>query len=432
MTYNSEKSARYGLNKRARSGNFQFHRLPPKGGSLSYLPILLDIIYGVLSPLPFKEAARTSMVSRRWRMLWRCYPKLILTRDTMLHGTITDDHSSTHIVATFIRRVNSVLCQLKSGTLKKFVVIFPLLRRDARHIDRWVSLSATSRARRIILDLCPETENSMDKNDMYCFPLHLFPSDNCVESLCLGFVSLTLPPSLSVFTNLKKLGLHMVPIRGDLQCLLPKCDVLEWLSLTQCSLQDLSICQPLHRLRYLRVQHYRLLKLHVQAPNLTEFELTDYPIPIVVGECLNLSKETIMLLSSSDCFDYIFAELPSTQGFAAGGARFNNLKHLILSLDVQGSNDTNNGIICLASLLQLAPILEELELNIIHACTQLELALYILRSANALAHLIIDPTVKVALVPRLNRSQQRFIDIGRMMAKVWVFKGEYRRIVTIL
>ncbi|KAJ1275743.1 hypothetical protein BS78_05G159500 [Paspalum vaginatum] len=365
----SEKSARYGLNKRARFGNFQFHRLPP------------DIIYGVLSRLPFKEAARTSMVSRRWRMLWRCYPKLIFTRDTMLHGSITDDHSSTHIVTTFIRRVNSVVWQLKLGTLKKFVVIFPLLRRDAHHIDRWVSLSATSRARRIIRDLCPETEN-MDEDDKYCFPLHLFPSDNCVKSLCLGFVSLTLPPSLGGFTNLKKLGLHMVSIKGHLQCLLPKCEVLEWLSLTQCSLQDLSICQPLHRLRYLRVQHCRLPKLHVQAPNLTEFELTDYPIPIVLGECLNLSKPTIMLLSSSDCFDYVFAELPGvlchvqhrlsvnmtirtkTQGFVAGGARFNNLKHLILNLDVQGFNDTSNWIIRLASLLQLAPILEELELNV--------------------------------------------------------------------
>lgn len=167
------------------------------------------------------------MVSRKWRRLWRCYPKLVFTRDTMLHGTITDSHP-THILATFIGRVNSVVRQLMSATLKKFVVKFPLLQRDAHHIDRWISLSAASRARRIILDLCPEMEN-MDRNDLYCFPLHFFRSGNCVKSLCLGFVSLTPPGS---FTNLKKLGLHMVSINGDLQCLLPQCDILEWLSLT--------------------------------------------------------------------------------------------------------------------------------------------------------------------------------------------------------
>lgn len=248
------------------------------------------------------------MVSRKWRRLWRCYPKLVFTRDTMLHGTITDSHP-THILATFIGRVNSVVRQLMSATLKKFVVKFPLLQRDAHHIDRWISLSAASRARRIILDLCPEMEN-MDRNDMYCFPLHFFCSGNCVKSLCLGFVSLTLPPCLSTFTNLKKLGLHMVSINGDLQCLLPQCDILEWLSLTWCSLQQLSIRQPLHRLRYLRVLHCRLQKLDVRAPNLTEFELTDYPISVVLGECLNLSVVKFVLLSSSDCFDYVFAEVP--------------------------------------------------------------------------------------------------------------------------
>lgn len=248
------------------------------------------------------------MVCRSWRRLWRCYPKLVFTKDTLLHATIRDDHP-THNLTTFIGRVNSIVRQQKSATLKKFVIIFPLLRRDAHHIDRWISLCAASRARRIILDLCPETEK-MDKNDMYCFPQHLFPNGNCVKSLCLGFVSLTLPPGLSGFTNLKKLGLHMVSISGDLQCLLPKCDVLEWLSLTWCSLQHLSIYQPLQRLRYLRVQHCGLEKLNVQTPNLSEFELTNYPIPVMLGECPNLLVAKIMLLSSSDCFDYVSSELP--------------------------------------------------------------------------------------------------------------------------
>ncbi|CAO2174215.1 unnamed protein product [Urochloa humidicola] len=317
---------------------------------------------------------------------------------------------------------------------------------------------------------------------MYSFPLHLFPSGNCIKSLCLGFVSLTLPPGLSGFTNLKKLGLHMASISGDLQCLLPQCDALECLSLTWCSLQHLCICQPLQRLRYLRVQHSGLQKLDVRAPNLTELELTDYPVPVMLGECPNLLVAKIMLLSSSDCFDYVSAELPGVLshvkgklsvnmkirtemgGFAAGTARFNNLKHLILNLDVQGRTDTGSGIIRLALLLGLAPVLEELELNMYcrgppiyirqldeisspcphtHLRTvrmtgfygirgQLELALHILRSAKALECLTIDPTVRVTWGPCLNWSQQRLMDFGRIMAHLCLRKGEYRHMVVIL
>ncbi|KAL6654765.1 hypothetical protein ACP70R_008230 [Stipagrostis hirtigluma subsp. patula] len=446
---NGEAYATCGVNKRAKYDTFKLHRLPT------------DIVRAILSRLPFKEAARTSLVSRRWRRLWRCYPKLILTRDTMLHGNTTNNNP-THIQVTFIGRVNSVVRQLKSATLSKFVVKFPLLQRDAHHIDRWVSLSVESRARRIILDLCPETEDIDRNDDMYNFP--------CICS----------PVMIVGFTNLKKLGLHMVSISGDLQCLLPHCDVLEWLSLTCCSLQNLSISRPLCRLRYLRVQHCTLQKLDMQAPNLKEFELTNYPIPLVLGECLNLSVATIMLLSSEDCFDYVSAELPAVlchvqdsvsisltirnevRGSAEGVARFNNLKHLILNIDVQGYSGTGSGILRLASLLKLAPVLEELELNMYNASPpiyirqldktsmlcphthlrivrmtgfygirgQLELALHILRSVSGLERMIIDPMVRVAWGPCLDMVQAHLMEWGRIMAQLRL--REYRRIVTIL
>uniref|UniRef100_A0A0E0MG30 F-box domain-containing protein n=1 Tax=Oryza punctata TaxID=4537 RepID=A0A0E0MG30_ORYPU len=455
---NNKECVRSGLNKRARYGSFRLHHLPP------------DIICDIFSRLRFKEAARTSMVSRSWRTLWRCYPNLVFTRQTMLHGNITDDH-----MATFISRVNNILWQLWSSSLKNFIVKFPLLGRDANHIDEWVSFSVASRARQIVLNLCPEEEDT-DMNDMYSFPLHIFSGDNCVRSLSLGFVSLTLPPHLSGFTNLKKLGLDMVSIRGDLQCLLSQCDVIEWLSLTHCSLQHRSICQKLRRLRYLCVRKCRLQKLDLQAPNLTEFELTNYPIPIVLRECLNLSVATIKLVSFSDCLSYVAIELPAgglyhvqdrlsinmtvrteSRGFAESIGRFNNLKHLILNIDVQGSSDNGSGILRLASLLEMAPCLEELELNMYcpsapiytnhqldkfssvclhkHLRTvrmtgfnstrgQLELAFHILRSAPNLDRLIVDPMVRVAWGPRLDWSQQHLMIVARMMAELDLLRSD--------
>ncbi|GJN04692.1 hypothetical protein PR202_ga22259 [Eleusine coracana subsp. coracana] len=398
----------------------------------------------------------------------------------MLQGNMANINP-THIVETFIGRVTSVVRQMKSASLRKLVVIFPLLQRDAHHIDTWVSLSVACRARRIIFYLCPDVEN-IDSNEVYSFPLHLFSSDNCVKSLCLRFVSLMLHPGMSNFTNLKKLGLHMVSISGDLQSLLSQCDVLEWLSLTWCSLPHLIICQPLCRLRYLEVHHCSLQKLDLQAPNLTEFELTNSPIPARLGECVNLSVAKIVLLSSSDCFDYVCAELPGAlyhvqdtlsinmtirtefQGFAEGVAMFNNVKHLILNIDIEGGTNYSSGILRLTWLLKLAPCLEELELNMYchgppiyvrqldsssflcphsHLKTvrmtgfygirgQLELALHILRSAKVLERLIIDPKIKVAWGPVMDWSVQRLMTVGRLMARLRLFKGEYGRVVTLL
>ncbi|KAL6651761.1 hypothetical protein ACP70R_010686 [Stipagrostis hirtigluma subsp. patula] len=458
-------------NLRKKRNAFPLHRLPP------------DILSTILSQLPFKEAVRTSIVSRNWRRLWRYCPKLILTREMMLGSSATGDHP-TSVAATFIGRVNSIMGQLSSvsATLNKFVVKFPLLQSDSDHIDQWVSLSAVSRARRIILDLCPKF--STERNERYRFPLHLF-SGSCVKSLCLGYVSLKLPPGLSGFTNLKKVGLHMVSITGDLEYLLPECDVLEWLSLTECSLHPyLIIGRPLQRLRYLRVLHCRLQKLELQAPNLTEFEFTNYQVSFVLGDCPNMSMASIVLLSPLCAFGYACTELPNalphvkdclsislkirteTREFVKGNSVFANLRHLILKVDIEGCPQTGTGVLQLACLLELAPVLEELELHMyyretpIYKCNldettspslhkrlravhmtgfygirgQIELARHILRSTVALERLIVDPKVRVprGLSPR-HFTDFHYADSGRNVARRFLQTREFPgTVITIL
>ncbi|KAF0896075.1 hypothetical protein E2562_018190 [Oryza meyeriana var. granulata] len=410
------------------------------------------------------------------------------------------DHPTSNVTA-FIRRANSIMRQLSSATLHKFVVKFPLLRGDADHLDRWVSLSAASRARRIVLDLCPEVEKFGDKNQMYSFPLHLFTGGSCVggnpcvKSLYLGFVSLNLLPlaaggstTTSGFTNLKQLTLHKVSIVGDLQSLLPECAVLEWLSLTYCSLHchDLIIRQPLEQLRYLRVLQCRLQKLQLQAPNLTEFEFTNQQVPLVLGDCINMSMASVELLLLSDDFDYICTKLPValphvrdrlTVGTAIrtealvltkAGAVFANLRHLILNVTIHGCPQASTGVLRLAYLLDLAPVLEELELHmycvsapgfprnprdldamatspparlherlrIVHMTGfhgsrgQLELAHRILWSTAALDRLImiIGPRIKVDYYFR----NLTFADTGRLVARRYIQDQFPGTVITVL
>uniref|UniRef100_A0A0E0MG33 F-box domain-containing protein n=1 Tax=Oryza punctata TaxID=4537 RepID=A0A0E0MG33_ORYPU len=489
----SEGCARNNLKKRPQA--FRLHHLP------------LDVLRVILSQLSFKEAARTSIVSRKWKRLWRYYPKLVLTRDTMLGSSNAAGDHPTSNATTFIRRANSIVRQLSSSssaTLNKFIVKFPLLRSDADHIDRWVSLSGASRARRIVLDLCPEFEKFNDKDQMYSFPLHLFTGgscvggNSCVKSLCLGFVSLNLLQLPAAGTNrltiLKKLTLHKVSIAGDLQSLLLECDVLEWLSLTFCSLQhrDLVIHQPLQRLRYLRVLRCRLQKLELKALSLTEFEFANHQVPLVLGDCINMSMASVELLLPSDGFDYACTKLPvalphvcdrltlsmgiRTENICGlwfqapllmkGGSVFANLRHLILNVHIDGCPKASTGVLRLAYLLQLAPVLEELELHmccvstpfytpdldaaatspVAAACLherlrtvhmtgfygirgQLELAHRILRSTAALDRLIIDPRLKVDHYFR----DRAYAGMGRTMATLCINKAQFPgTVITIL
>uniref|UniRef100_M8CEX4 Uncharacterized protein n=1 Tax=Aegilops tauschii TaxID=37682 RepID=M8CEX4_AEGTA len=325
-----------------------------KGLQLHHLPH--DVLRIILSRLTLKEAVRMSILSRRWRRLWKCYPKLVFTRATMRGSNAVVGCRKPPLRTRFIRGINSILRQLRSTNLNKFVVKFALRKRHTSHIDRWIKFSATSKTKHVVMDLSPGLKGSNKRDDMYSFPLHLFSgsSGSCVRSLCLGFVYLTPPADLHGFSNLKKLSLHMVTITGELQCLFPECAVLEWLSITKCRMVGLSIGQELSRLQYLCVKICSLQKLDIRAPNLTTLVFAD-----------------LMLFSASDCFNYVcndvvnalshvqslsiyFQMNTKVQGFVKNPSRLTNLRHLTLEINIGGWPEAPGGVLRLAYLLECA------------------------------------------------------------------------------
>uniref|UniRef100_A0A0D9XSR0 At1g61320/AtMIF1 LRR domain-containing protein n=1 Tax=Leersia perrieri TaxID=77586 RepID=A0A0D9XSR0_9ORYZ len=248
------------------------------------------------------------------------------------------DHS------TFI----SIVRQLSSATLCKFVLHFPLLRSDADPIDRWVSL---------------------------------------------------------------KLILHKVSIDGDLQRLLPECTVLEWLGFMFCSLhhRDLIIHRPMERLRYLHVLFCRLQKLELQAPNLTEFEFGSHQVPLVVGDCINLSMATVWVMKPSDGFDYAFTRLPVAL------AHVRDLLYINMAIRIERHR---RQLISTSDMTGFYGIRG-----------QLELAHRILRSTAALEHLIIDPKIKVDY----GFHDQTYANTGGFMARLCIDKAQFPgTVITVL
>ncbi|XP_047074693.1 F-box protein At5g03100-like [Lolium rigidum] len=452
-----------------------------KGIQLHHLPN--DVLRGILSRLTMKEAVRMSILSKKWSTLWKCYPKLVFTRATMRGSNAATTGPAKPLRTRFIRGINSIQRQLKSSNLNKFVVKFALRKRHTPHIDRWINFCAASRAKHVVLDLCPGPKGSSDKDDKYSFPLHLLGASggSCVKSLSLGFVYLTLPPDHCGFANLKKLSLQMVHVTGDLRCLLPNCAVLEWLSLTKCRMDELSIGQELSRLHYLQVKYCMLQKLDIRAPNLTMFLFAGRTIPILLGEPVKISEATVELITSSDCFSYVFTDLVDALShvqslsisfrietkvinFVKNQTRLTNLRRLVLKIDIVGSPEVTGGILRLAYLLELAPALEEL---VLHMCCfdsaidgepnedayrphphhhlktikmtgfygllgQVELALYLLRNATSLERMIIDPVVRNNwFIPSMGGAKPN-IDRGTSIALNKLSRQEFRKVLDIL
>jgi len=103
-------------------------------------------------------------------------------------------------------------------------------------------------------------------------------------------------------------------------------------------------------------------------------------MPIVLNGCLNITEVTVALVASSDCFSYAFTELPSgiphvqklsmelvmetkMQDYTKCPTMFLNLRHLVLTMEIFRHYEHTGGILRLAYLLELAPVLEQLELH---------------------------------------------------------------------
>ncbi|XP_048557636.1 uncharacterized protein LOC125538425 [Triticum urartu] len=443
-----------------------------------------DVLRDILSRLSIKDVVRISTLSGEWRQQRICHPDLVFTKDTF--GISTDTNTDPDLVtkdyygiikdmntkraswaAKFIANVDSVLRPLCSTpttmTLDKFVVKFGLRIRHKYHIDRWVRFSIALRAKHIAFDFTVDVTcygATYDKYK-YVFPLCNLsgPNGSCVTSLDLGYVWLKLPLSFSG--------------------------------------------QKLCRLQYLRVRHCELDMIDLHAPNLTKFEFDDHPMQTVLTQSSKLSEAIFVsnlrvLDGYDDVLDYIFTELPTAlphvhtllllltvnqvERFSNTHDCFMTLRHLNMNLDIFLGPYDDSWVMGFVNLLELAPLLEELELHMDHDrfCSEnprtvlatqgpphrhlksvymsgfcdvlglAELALYILRNATVLQRMVVDPVAGMmdnALIERFcsvsnggssedivfpTDGTRKYVSKKRMFAKNNLDKEEFCRVLTIL
>lgn len=193
--------------------------------SLDNLPC--EIVQYILSLLPTKDAARTSILSKSWKNRWMCIPNLVFRQ--MCHG------ERTH----FKNFVNRVLL-LRDSDVEKFTLYFHVLH-DAFLVNAWISAVVRHNVQELYFSLSSfEGPFSLSDCLLTCVTLtHLDLTMPCI---------LKFPPTIC-FSKLKILALRCVSFSDvhSTQQLFSGFPVLKNLCLDECHWMNqkvVSICVP--------------------------------------------------------------------------------------------------------------------------------------------------------------------------------------------
>ena len=259
-----------------------------------------DILVNILSLLTMKEAVRTSILSHRWKNLWKLITRRLDFDDwNVLQGIDRCNLESWRCISRkfdyndkydrmfvfrgianlrefallrlkrskYMRWVQRILASHKGNSIETFRVHFDLDLPFKPDIDRWINFAIDKRVQRLELDL---ERLGRDTKDCYPFPVKIFSNPN------IGL--------------LKALSLNYVDVNKEvLDSLLQKCPTLEFLhvSNSEClvglvsfgasqKLKHLEIVQC-PKLKYLQISATNLRSLTFVGPKTTRLIVENNP-----------------------------------------------------------------------------------------------------------------------------------------------------------
>uniref|UniRef100_A0A0D3GMJ2 Uncharacterized protein n=1 Tax=Oryza barthii TaxID=65489 RepID=A0A0D3GMJ2_9ORYZ len=278
-----------------------------------------DILNRIISLLPLKEAARTSVLSNHWKNIWCSRESLVFRFYTVLsmHHHIKRCWTSNGQRLNkelFIERVDSVLKQRSGLGVQTMAILYELENEDADHIDRWLNFVIASKTKQLILDLDP-----------------YYPK---LQALKLTSVSLKLPANFMGFRNLQKLKLDCTDISDDdMQTLVSNCNALNFLGILYCGmLTRLQTSQPLNQPKHLQVENCTMLQDIQLNFGLTKLEYEGPLIPLAPPGPLLMTNVMMKLSDIDSAIEYIFTKLPKLKRATLPEKTVKFMYHLRLEL----------------------------------------------------------------------------------------------------
>ncbi|KAL8039137.1 hypothetical protein ABFX02_10G015400 [Erythranthe guttata] len=236
-----------------------------------------DILVCILSLLPVKESARTSVLSSRWINLWKHTPSL------NLNAPFTPFEVRDVEKCNFVRWVNCVIRSHRAPTLKEFVVRFTLDRENRHAITRWLEFAFSRRVEKLEFDFY----GYHDASYYYRFPEK--------------FLTLKGPLSNN-FKSIKVLSFKCLNVTDeDIDFFLRNCPLLEQLIVHGSEkISKLEICGSSLRLKHLDMHCcYNMKSLEISVPSITSLavpileRLLIKNVPMLVEMFVNCAGDTI-------------------------------------------------------------------------------------------------------------------------------------------
>ncbi|KAK5812227.1 hypothetical protein PVK06_027648 [Gossypium arboreum] len=113
-----------------------------------------ELLISILARMPMKEAARTSVLSRRWKKLWTSHPYLVFDGSNSLRGI---HYRSEQVLESeqfkYLNWVNDVLESHHDAAIDEFKIRFYLDQCYQSDIDDWVRFAFGKKVQRFELDL---------------------------------------------------------------------------------------------------------------------------------------------------------------------------------------------------------------------------------------------------------------------------------------
>ncbi|XP_009333861.2 F-box protein At3g62230-like [Pyrus x bretschneideri] len=256
-----------------------------------------DSLVLIISLLPFKEAARTCLLSKRWHNLWR-RAELNVEFNERLHVVAAEPAQREIQKQDFINSVRRYIARANNEQINvsKFHLVLTLSQ-DSRVIaDEGIDFSVQRSVKHLAIDFSDAAWNedrfeidewAAEENEAartYVLPESFYLMNLVLESLTLISCNFNIP-RLANFHLLKKISLAWIEFPDtNLHKLLVNCVVLESLSLKNCwDLDRLDVCGNDLKLQSLVVDRcwYRVLdEFRIEAPNLTYFKYAGFCAPL--------------------------------------------------------------------------------------------------------------------------------------------------------
>ncbi|KAH0660946.1 hypothetical protein KY289_029694 [Solanum tuberosum] len=235
-----------------------------------------EILVHILSFLTVKEAADTSVLSKRWLPLWTYIYRLDFNATKPLNEVALNPRRRKMYMKKYIRWVSRTLKMCKVERLDQFRISFDLNKFAQLKIDRWLEFAVARQVQRLELDLLDGGDLPQYSGSCYNFPVQHFGLNDYDYSAQPRLNKL--PPLLhNFFKSLKVLLFKSVNLTGEVvEFFIYNCPSLEELTVHASeTLVNLQVVGPSVKLKYLSIWYCIALKsLKICDTNLVTLSTT--------------------------------------------------------------------------------------------------------------------------------------------------------------